>query len=692
MKKRDVYVKNGNNCRTIAVIILILICVAAGAAAEENAAEKNADDQRVMRLDTVVVTAEKGDATFQTGDVDLEQTPAFYSVITRDEFEGKIEDLSEVIRKEAGIQVRQSGGLGSFASVSLRGSSGEQVMIFLDGVLLNDASGGGVDLSNIALSDVESVEIYRGVTPVNFGKASVGGVVNIRTRRSEDGFSASASAGGGSFDTWKGSAFFNHKPGKWDYLFSADYTESKNDFKFLNDKGTSYNPDDDEVERRNNARVDQTSVLGKAGYDFSDTVRLDLVNQWFDKSQGLPDWRNNESTEASLDTQRNIATVKLTADDLGKYHLNTATQISYSWKEEEYDDRLGQIGLGRQHTCDTTSRISTNFYTEWLTEFNALSLMLDYQHEMYKPDDLLNSTTSADSNRDFFSAGLQNSFFLWAHQLTLTPALRYTYIHDELESAVSSHGVSLEGRTRSEDYFSPQVGLRYQPADWLVIRSNLAKYVREPSFFELFGDRGFFTGNEDLEAEEGVNFDIGFEVNWQTGNRWLSRVSLNAAWFHSDVDNLITQSFDARGVGKSVNISESEIFGYETALRVDFLKYLRLVANATWQDTANKSEIAAFSGKHLPGRFSRSYLTRLEGIFGGVRTWVEYIKDENMYYDTANLLPAEDKEEVNIGLSWMFSPVLLTLEARNIQDNQYEDFNGYPMPGEAYYATVKYSW
>jgi iron complex outermembrane receptor protein len=34
---------------------------------------------------------------------------------------------------------------------------------------------------------------------------------------------------------------------------------------------------------------------------------------------------------------------------------------------------------------------------------------------------------------------------------------------------------------------------------------------------------------------------------------------------------------------------------------------------------------------------------------------------------------------------------LLTFEAKNLEDDQYEDFNGYPLPGRSYYFTVKYS-
>ncbi|NJL59678.1 MAG: TonB-dependent receptor [Desulfobacteraceae bacterium] len=178
-------------------------------------------------LDTIVVTAQK---PIQTGDVDQTQTPVFSSVIQRESYEGRMESLSEVVEKEAGVQVRQSGGLGSFSTMSLRGASADQVMIFMDGIPLNDASGGGVDLSNISLSDVEAIEIYRGATPLNFGRASLGGAMNIRTLRIPEKFQTGASLGYGSHNTQKLSAYLSHKPSEWDYLIAADYLSSDNDF------------------------------------------------------------------------------------------------------------------------------------------------------------------------------------------------------------------------------------------------------------------------------------------------------------------------------------------------------------------------------------------------------------------------------------------------------------------------------
>ncbi|MDZ7699717.1 MAG: TonB-dependent receptor [Deltaproteobacteria bacterium] len=451
-------------------------------------------EEKVHSLETVVVTAEAIESSYETQDVDTEASTGFVSVIKREAFEGKMEDLAEVLQDEAGIQVRESGGLGSFSTVSIRGSTSDQVMVFMDGVLLNDASGGGVDLSSISLSDVESIEIYRGVTPINFGKASIGGVINIRTLRAQEGLNASATAGYGSFNTRKLSGFINHKPGKWDYLVSAGYLGSDNDFKFLNNNGTEWNPADDKWEKRNNAQFDQGNVLAKVGYDVTPTFRLFLVNQWFSKDQGLLSWNNSPDTDASLDTRRNITTLSFIANDIGPLGLNTRTSIDYSHKDELYDDSEGQIGLGRQKNRYLSDRYGGEFFIEWLAGFSALSFMADFHRETYDPRNLLTGRNPNDSTRDFLSLGLQDSLLFFEDRLTVTPAVRYTSIHDDLKSATTNWGSPLPGRTRDEDYWSPQIGLKYRPLDWFTLKGNLAKDVREPSFLELFGDRGLFSG------------------------------------------------------------------------------------------------------------------------------------------------------------------------------------------------------
>ena len=132
--------------------------------------------QAEVSLGTIIINADAQD------DVNA-QSPSFSSIVKKDA-SSATDDVSSMIEKETSVQVKQSGGLGSFSSMSLRGASSNQVMIFLDGIPLNDASGSAVDLSSIPSSEISSIEIYRGNTPATLGKGGIGGAVNIKTLKS----------------------------------------------------------------------------------------------------------------------------------------------------------------------------------------------------------------------------------------------------------------------------------------------------------------------------------------------------------------------------------------------------------------------------------------------------------------------------------------------------------------------------
>lgn len=635
-------------------------------------------------LDGIVVTASKEKTPFRTGDVQTEETPYFYSIITKEAFEGKMEGVAEVIEKEAGIQIRQSGGLGSFSSVSVRGSSEEQVMIYLDGMLLNDAAGGGVNLSNLSLADVEKIEIYRGMTPINFSKASVGGVVNITTHRTKKEFNAHAVAGYGAFDTKKIAALINHKPNKWNYLLSADYQGSSNNFPILNDNGTEWNPADDREEKRHNAQVDQYSLLTKLGYDVSDTIQLDAQYSFFSKDQGLPNWINSDTANTSLDTERHLASFRLTADQIRSLPVNTAVQFDLFKQKEIYDDRGGHIGLsGNEYHQYDTQRYHAHAFIEWLIPSHILTFIADTQYETYDAKNLLGDQSTDKTYRMTYTIGIQDSMILFGERFIATPAIRYSFQSDTFKETDTS---------KHSDYVSPQLGVKYRVWDGIWLKSNIGKYYRPPSFFELFGDRGFFYGNEDLKPEKGINFDTGLELHYQNSNADIfNRISMGTTYFHSKVDDLITRVY-SHGYGKAVNISHSSIHGVESHVQLDLLSYFKLIGNATWQDTENKSERRDLNGKKLPGRFDVSYFGRMEIYLNPFKIFGEYVVEKDKYYDAANLLKAKDKQEINAGMSWVYHSWLFSFEIKNLKDNRYEDFNGYPLPGRAYYFTVKYDY
>ena len=261
-------------------------------------------------------------------------------------------------------------------------------------------------------------------------------------------------------------------------------------------------------------------------------------------------------------------------------------------------------------------------------------------------------------------------------------------INDELKYSADP---SVTDNSKTENYVNPQIGLKYKFMPELAFKSNLAQYDREPSFFELYGDRGIFVGNPDLKAESGINFDAGAEYDKYFENPWITGVSLYGIYFVSNINDLITRSYDARGIGKSENISDATIDGIESGLTIDTVWKLRLIQRYTWQNTENKSDIIAFDGNDLPGRFENSWLSRAEYNYMNLKIFVEHIRESGMYYDTANLFEAETKSEINSGISWIWDSWMLSLDAKNLNDDRYEDFNGYPLPGRSYFFTVKYS-
>ena len=111
---------------------------------------------RTLSLDEFSVIADP------IGASDIHRNPAYATVITRESFEGRETSLPDVLAEATGVHVKRLGGLGAFSTLSLRGSSADQVEVYLDGILLNAAFGGGVDLSNLPLAHVGQIEVYRG--------------------------------------------------------------------------------------------------------------------------------------------------------------------------------------------------------------------------------------------------------------------------------------------------------------------------------------------------------------------------------------------------------------------------------------------------------------------------------------------------------------------------------------------------
>lgn len=126
----------------------------------------------------------------------LQDTVQHTSVITRDQIEASTaRDLPTLLRQESGIEIAQSGGMGTQAALRIRGAESDHVLVLIDGVRINSVSAGTSAIEHILPDEIERIEIVRGNVSSVYGSEAIGGVVQIFTRRGQGDMKVSGSVG-----------------------------------------------------------------------------------------------------------------------------------------------------------------------------------------------------------------------------------------------------------------------------------------------------------------------------------------------------------------------------------------------------------------------------------------------------------------------------------------------------------------
>lgn len=155
--------------------------------------------QPETQLSPVVVTGEKGTGYVAKGamiggpggteEVELKDAPASISVISRDLLDDRqVKLISEAVRTDASVGDYYA-TLGYYENLSIRGFSLDPATSYrMNGMSLTGEQ-------NFAFENKERVEILKGVSAMQAGASSPGGIINFVTKRPKDVMSATVGTG-----------------------------------------------------------------------------------------------------------------------------------------------------------------------------------------------------------------------------------------------------------------------------------------------------------------------------------------------------------------------------------------------------------------------------------------------------------------------------------------------------------------
>jgi vitamin B12 transporter len=187
--------------------------------------EEPADTEPVLETREVVITATKTPVPV------THLTSAVEVISGEDLTRRRVKTVADALRLAQGLTVFSSGGPGTSTSVRIRGGNADQVLVLIDGAIMNSATLGNFDFANLTTDNIERIEVLRGAQSMLWGADAMGGVINITTKKGTGVPSVSAFSEYGSFSSireggqvsgQKGPIDFSAAISRWDYTgFSA---------------------------------------------------------------------------------------------------------------------------------------------------------------------------------------------------------------------------------------------------------------------------------------------------------------------------------------------------------------------------------------------------------------------------------------------------------------------------------------
>jgi vitamin B12 transporter len=511
------------------------------------------------------------------------------SVISREEIDRAGQStITELLSTQPGIEMDSTGGVGSTSFIRIRGNNSQSVVVLIDGMRVSSATSGTTNFSQIALSQIERIEILRGPASSLYGADAIGGVIQIFTQKGNGRPNASVTAGYGSNNTKDISATLSA---------SNDSTAAYLGVNSISTDGISslsvnsgYDSDNDSFKNLTiNANISHQINDGHAisGHVYKSNGRYNTDNS------NAPAFNDNAQQILSLQSKNKV---------------NNYWQSNLTIGESEDHQNSEGVSFGSS-ALHTKQR---QFYWQNDIKMPLGNLILAYDRIEDK----------VKGNVDFSQKKRTNNGYVGS----------YLVDHD---NHALKFGLRLDDNSQFGNYTTGNIGYGYKiNSQWRTTASYGTAY-RAPTFNDLFypfSDYSYtylgviypytYEGNSNLKPESSKNSEI--SITYDQGHHRLS-----ATAYENNISNLIVGSNGTSTDGPA-NVGQARIQGLTLSYE-GWLDRYHVRASADIQDPKNED-----TGKVLTRRSKQHGVIWVGGKWSDLEIGSEVIASGSRYDDAAN--------------------------------------------------------
>ena len=527
-------------------------------------------------------------------------------VITSQELQEKaIQTLPEALDRIAGIPVVNNGGLGSLSSVYIRGQEGKRTLLLVDGVRYNDPSSlQGPVWESIMINDIDRIEVITGGQAGLWGIDSGSVVVNVLTKKAEQGTHGQLSYALGSFGEKVTSAGVSHAEEQFDARISLQST-AVDGFSGI-------------VPIENGKFASPTAFERDAFHNNSTNLRLG-VNLSNHQRIELTGFRTESNSQFDGSSEHASLAAPLPNDALSRTHLiQDSVGLGY---HIQYGDWQHQVKIQKS----TIARQDVNSYDEnsWRSNAESSQLSLTSQYN----DSQGNWTLGADSTEQ---TGSMYSNSLWVVQNNAQGSYRQhgvfatrvqtLYMFSDQLPAYVNIGVRATDHSVYDSSVSKSLGVKQMLSQDAYVKMNVGSSLRAPTLNEQYGV--FTTSTGKLQPEQIESREI--SLGWK---------EMSLTHFDDEISNLIDYYYHSPSDTGYHNVSgTSHLQGWEWRLK-QALPRLNTEVRAiyTFLDAKDSHDKVLANRPTTSGTLGVNYLGWSKAVLGIQSQYVGDRTDSNRY-------------------------------------------------------------